>query len=106
MVMRHLLQGGAAAPHEIAAAIGLQRTNLSTILRGLEHKGLVERAPDPDDGRRVAVTATDRGRLNYSLVRKEWGTEVAEAADHDTTRLDDALALLTAVKDGLVRARS
>jgi DNA-binding MarR family transcriptional regulator len=106
MVMRHLLQGGPAAPNEIAAAIGLQRTNLSTIVRGLEQKGLVERAPDPDDGRRVAVTPTDDGRLNYRVVRKEWGAAVAEAADHDTTHLDEALSLLTSVRDGLVRARS
>jgi DNA-binding MarR family transcriptional regulator len=106
VVMRHLLQGGPAAPNEIAAAVGLQRTNLSTTLRGLEHKGLVERAPDPDDGRRIAVTATDQGRLNYRVARQEWGTALAEAADHDTTHLDGALKLLTAVRDGLIRARS
>lgn len=107
IVMRHVLQSDPdpVAPHEIAAATGLQRTNLSTTLRGLEHQGLIRREADPGDGRRVAVSPTDLGRSNDALVRHEWATEVAEAADHDTTHLDAAVSLLTAARDGLVRAR-
>src|SRR6266545_5429898 len=106
MVMRHLLQSGPVAPNEIAAATGLQRTNLSTTLRGLEQEGLIQRAANPSDGRRVTVSATDRGRSNYALVRHVWAAEVAEAAGHDTRHLDAAVALLSEVKDGLVRART
>jgi DNA-binding MarR family transcriptional regulator len=105
MVMRYLLQGDPAAPSQIAAATGLQRTNLSTVLRGLEHKGLIQRQANPSDGRGVTVSPTERGRTNYALVRHEWGAAVAAAADNDTTNLDAALALLTAAKDGLVRTR-
>src|SRR6266545_5222430 len=61
MVVRYLLQSGPAAPSQIAAATGLQRTNLSTVLRGLEQKGLIQRQADPSDGRGVTVRATDRG---------------------------------------------
>jgi len=104
-VMRHLLQVDAAAPSQIAAATGLQRTNLSTTLRGLERKDLIQRETDPNDRRRVTVTSTDHGRSNYALARHEWATAVATAAGHDTTHLDAALALLTAVKDGLTAAR-
>jgi DNA-binding MarR family transcriptional regulator len=57
----------------IAAATGLQRTNLSTVLRSLEHKDLIDRRSSPDDGRGVTVGATARGRSNYELVRREWG---------------------------------
>lgn len=106
MVMRQLLQGGPVAPNEIAAATGLQRTNLSTTLRGLEQEGLVRRESDPSDGRRVTVSATDRGRSNYALVRHEWAAEVAEAAGYDTTHLDAALTVLSEVKNGLVRTRT
>jgi DNA-binding MarR family transcriptional regulator len=105
MVMRYLLQGDPAAPSQLAAATGLQRTNLSTVLRGLEDKGLVQRQADPSDGRRVTVSPTELGRQNFALVRHEWATAVATAAGHDTTRLDAALSLLTAVKDGLIRTR-
>ena len=105
MVMRHLLGGdGTATPGAIAAATGLQRTNLSTVLRGLEDKGLIERHACPDDRRGVTVAATDRGRRNYTLVRREWGAAVADAAGGDASP-DAALALLTAVRDGLVRDR-
>ena len=78
MVMRYLLRGPAAAPSQIAAATGLQRTNLSTVLRGLERKGLIERQPNPSDGRGVTVTPTERGRSNYALVRQEWATAVSD----------------------------
>lgn len=106
MVMRYLLQGGEpAAPSQIAAATGLQRTNLSTVLRGLEHKGLIQRKTNPDDRRGVTVSPTDRGHANYTLVRHEWAVAVATAADFDKTHLNAALAILTTVKDGLVRTR-
>jgi DNA-binding MarR family transcriptional regulator len=105
MVMRYLLQADPAAPSQIAAATGLQRTNISTVLRGLEHKGLVQRQANPSDGRGVTVSPTDRGRRNYALVRHEWATAVAVAAGHDTTHLDAAVTLLSAVKDGLIKTR-
>jgi hypothetical protein len=81
MVMRHLLGDPAAPPSRIAAATGLQRTNLSTVLRG-------------------------QGRTNYALVRQEWATAVAAAAGHDTRKLDAALTLLSSVEAGLVADRS
>ncbi|MGW1025743.1 MarR family winged helix-turn-helix transcriptional regulator [Streptomyces sp. NPDC002577] len=105
MVMRYLQQDHAAPPNRIATATGLQRTNLSTVLRGLEQKGLIERRADPGDGRGVTVHTTERGRTNYALVRREWATAVSAAADHDATHLDAALSLLAAVETGLARTR-
>jgi DNA-binding MarR family transcriptional regulator len=106
MVMRYLLQDeAAAAPGQIAAATGLQRTNLSTTLRGLEHKGLIQRQANPADRRGVTVSPTERGRANYALARHEWGTAVSEAANGDDTHLNAALTLLTTIKEGLVKAR-
>jgi len=105
MVMRYLQHDHAAAPSRIAAATGLQRTNLSTVLGGLERKGLVERRACPDDGRGVTVHLTDRGTTNYELVRQEWGTAVSAAAGNDTSNLNAALSLLTAVEAGLTGTR-
>jgi len=105
IVMRRLLHGGPAAPSQIAAATGLQRTNLSTVLRGLEHKGLVQRRASASDRRAVTISPTEGGKRNYAIVRREWATAVAAAAGHDTTNLDAALCVLTAVRDGLVRTR-
>lgn len=105
MVMRYLLQGEPSAPSRIAAATGIQRTNLSAVLRGLEHKGLVQRRADPSDGRGVTVSPTERGRQNTALARHEWATAVAAAAGHDATYLDAAVTLLAAIKDGLITTR-
>ena len=58
MVMRYLKSDPAATPSRIAAATGLQRTNLSTVLRGLEEKGFIERHAHSDDGRGVTVHST------------------------------------------------
>ena len=105
MVMRYLLQDPAAAPSRIAAATGLQRTNLSTVLRGLESKGLIERRASPDDRRGVTIHPTERGKSNYALVRQEWASAVSAAAGSDTSNLDAALALLRGVATGLVSTR-
>lgn len=105
MVMRHLKREPAAPPSHIAAATGLQRTNLSTVLRGLEQKGMIERRSAADDRRGVTVHATPRGIANNALVRKEWGEEVSAAAGYDSAELDAALRLLAKVKTGLVESR-
>ncbi|TCO46871.1 DNA-binding MarR family transcriptional regulator [Kribbella antiqua] len=105
MVMRYLVTGEPAAPSQIAAATGLQRTNLSTTLRGLENKGLIRRQASPSDGRGVTVSRTERGRVNHVAVRHEWARAVSEAAAHDDTHLEAALTLLTAIKDGLTQNR-
>lgn len=105
MVMRYLKQDPAATPSRIASATGLQRTNLSTVLRGLEDKGFIERHAHSSDGRGVTVHSTEHGRSNTVLVRQEWAAAVSEAADHDTRHLDAALTLLAAVEAGLTRGR-
>ena len=105
MVMRHLVAQASATPSHIAAATGLQRTNVSTVLRDLEGKGLIERHVDPADRRGVSVHRTRRGAENYALVRKEWGDAVSTAAGGDASGLDDALSLLRSIEAGLTSTR-
>jgi DNA-binding MarR family transcriptional regulator len=105
MVMRYLLEHRSAQPSEIAAATGLQRSNLSTLLRGLESKGLLQRHTSRDDRRGVTVHVTARGAENYALVRREWATAVAMAAGHDVRHLDAALYLLGEIEAGLTATR-
>jgi DNA-binding MarR family transcriptional regulator len=103
-VMRYLFSHPGALPSEVASATGLQRSNLSAVLRGLEEKGLIERVADPDDGRWVRIHPTPRAIRNYELVRREWGSAVAEAAEGDPA-VKTALPLLAKVRAGLVRRR-
>jgi DNA-binding MarR family transcriptional regulator len=103
-VMRYLFPHPGALPSHVASATGLQRSNLSAVLRGLEEKGLIERVADPEDGRRVRIHPTQRAIANYELVRREWGAAVAAAADGDPA-VDAVLPLLAKVRAGLVRSR-
>jgi DNA-binding MarR family transcriptional regulator len=103
-VMRYLFPHPGALPSEVAFATGLQRSNLSTVLRGLEEKGLIERVADPDDGRSVRIHPTSKAVGNYALVRREWASAVAAAVGGDLD-VETALPLLASVRSGLVRAR-
>lgn len=105
MVMRHLVAHASATPSQIAAATGLQRANVSPVLRDLESKGLIERHVDPADRRGVSVHRTRRGAENYALVRKEWGAAISAAAGADISGLDAALALLSSIGAGLTSTR-
>jgi DNA-binding MarR family transcriptional regulator len=103
-VMRYLFPHPGALASQVAFATGLQRSNLSAVLRGLEEKGLIERVADPEDGRWVRIHPTAEAIRNYALVRREWGSAVAAAAEGDPA-VETALPLLAKVRAGLVRLR-
>ena len=103
-VMRHLFAHPSALPSQIASATGLQRSNLSTVLRGLEQKGLIERVADPEDGRSVHIHPTPRAIRNFALVRDEWASALAAAVD-GAPDIEATLPLLANVRAGLVRQR-
>jgi DNA-binding MarR family transcriptional regulator len=103
-VMRYLFPHPGALPSQVAFATGLQRSNLSAVLRGLEEKGLIDRVADPDDGRLVRIHPTTKASRNYALVRREWGSAAATAAEGDPA-VETALPLLEKVRAGLVRLR-
>jgi DNA-binding MarR family transcriptional regulator len=103
-VMRHLFSHPGALPSQVASATGLQRSNLSTVLRGLEEKGLIERVADLEDGRSVRIHPTPAAVRNYAIVRREWASAVEAAADGDVD-VEATLPLLASVRAGLVRER-
>ncbi len=61
MVLALLWQHGRATPGELADELALDPSSISGLLGRMERAGLVERATDAADRRRVTVTATDRG---------------------------------------------
>jgi DNA-binding MarR family transcriptional regulator len=103
-VMRYLFPHPGALSSEVAEATDLQRSNMSAVLRGLEAKGLIERVADPEDGRWVRIHPTARAIRNYELVRREWASIVATAADGDP-EVETALPMLAKVRAGLTRQR-
>jgi len=60
-VLAALDELGALSQAEIGRSLGLDRANVNRIVTRLEREGLLQRTPDPHDGRRLALTATADG---------------------------------------------
>ncbi|MXP21735.1 MarR family transcriptional regulator [Gordonia sp. HNM0687] len=91
------------SPSATAAATSLQKSNVSTTLRSLEAKGLIERSRDPQDARLVLLSTTVRARRNISHLYAEWTRVLTEALGGDLSGIDETLATLTRVDEGLRR---
>ena len=55
-------RGGPATPCELAKLEQISPQSMGATLAALEARGLVERRPDPRDGRRVVLSVTKAGR--------------------------------------------
>lgn len=51
--------------------MGMEATSLSRILKTMEQNGLIERCPNPDDGRGVIICLTDFGREKRAFSREK-----------------------------------
>lgn len=54
--------GGTLPPHELAERAGVTRATISGLLDGLQRDGLLQRHSDAEDGRRLQIVLTARGR--------------------------------------------
>ena len=61
-VLRLLQLNSPAAQKELAYVLGIRSQSLAELLAKMEDKGLVERAPHPEDRRTSIVSLTDAGR--------------------------------------------
>jgi DNA-binding MarR family transcriptional regulator len=85
VILSALASGPAPTQTQLAATTGRDQTRLIPILEGLEGRGLVERAPDPDDRRRRVVTLGPSGRGVLTQCRAAIrALEVRLLADVDT----------------------
>jgi DNA-binding MarR family transcriptional regulator len=72
---------------------------MATIVAALEQRGLIERAPDPEDGRRQVVSLTAAGRRRAESdrqARQEWLARTLQERYSERERrvILDALNLL------------
>lgn len=102
-VLRYLDHHPDIGPSAVAAATGLQRSNMSRALRDLEAKGLVQRSPDPADSRQAVLRSTPLAAENLARLRGIWARLVGDALDASGERFNvsAALTLLRALERGL-----
>ena len=78
-VMRYVHRHPGCSASDIADGGGLQRANVSTVLRELRGRGYVTSYRDEDDGRAIRIHATDRADENIARLRASWASLVADA---------------------------
>ena len=101
-VLGRIAEAGTIRPSELAAVLGLDISTVSRQVQDLESKGLVERRPDPADGRASVLNLTPRGDDAFAKLRAA-RRSLLEAIVHDWPARDrDELArLLAKFGDGL-----
>lgn len=60
-VLRRLLQEGPATTSELAREAQMRPQSMSATIAALEREGLVDRSPDPSDGRAIVVSMSEHG---------------------------------------------
>lgn len=88
---------------DLADQAQVTKQTASQLVAALEHEGLVERVPDPADGRARLIRFTDRGRAASSRaqevvmgVEQEWTEHLGSEL---TACLRDALTRLSEITD-------
>jgi len=81
LVLSFLAESGPARSADVVEALNIDKGAISRQVQHLVELGLVEREPDPGDGRAAILDVTDQA------VRR-----LAEVAEHRRTSLDERLA--------------
>jgi DNA-binding MarR family transcriptional regulator len=77
-IMRLLIRRPGLSVNQTAGALRLQPANVSTALRALEARGLLERRRDPKDQRVVRLHPTDAALAHRHDQEIAWGNALAQ----------------------------
>lgn len=91
--------GGHLRPAAIAAALATTRPHTSTLLDRAEEAGLIERKPDPTDGRATEISLTEKGQNEAAdMAERLLASTQAHVHEHltndETAQLERALRIL------------
>jgi DNA-binding MarR family transcriptional regulator len=98
-VLLRLSKGGASSTTVLAIAEGVRSQSMTATLNSLDALGLLDRRPDPEDGRRQIITLSDAGRAQVSGDREgrhEWLAQAVAAGytEAELRTITEALELL------------
>jgi DNA-binding MarR family transcriptional regulator len=81
-------RGGATTPSALAKLEQISPQSMGATLGALEARGLVERHPDPDDGRRAIMSLTEAGLQALRNRRNARTERLAQALTVEFTRAE------------------
>lgn len=86
--LARLDRGGPATPGALAKLEQISPQSMGATIGALEVRGLVERRPDPGDGRRVVISLTEAGRQVLGDRRNARTEQLARALSAGFTRAE------------------
>jgi DNA-binding MarR family transcriptional regulator len=103
-VLTRLAKEGPSSTSQLAGAERVRPQSMATTLAALDGHGLIQRAPDPDDGRRQVITLSAAGRRRAHSdrqVREEWLVRAMQDQFSERERrvILEALSLLERLTD-------
>ncbi|AGL15316.1 MarR family winged helix-turn-helix transcriptional regulator [Actinoplanes sp. N902-109] len=109
VILRLLRESGPQNISTVAQRLSLDGSTVTRQVSAMHREGLVERSPDPDDGRGTVIAATKRGldqveavskarRELYDTILKDWNAQ-------DRADLAVALERLTHDMDAYMKGR-
>jgi DNA-binding MarR family transcriptional regulator len=96
-----LIARGVMHPKALADMLDIAPPAVSPLLAELEHKGLVTREPDPDDGRRVRLSLSEAGEALRCELKRGWhqgGSRLLEQLSDDD--LEKLIAIYQKMLEG------
>ena len=95
---------GPLTPSELAEIERVKRPSMTRTLGCLEREGLVERMPDPADGRSALVSVNAAGRERLRRLRRRKNAYLArrlrQLPEEDLATLERAAAILDRMREG------
>jgi DNA-binding MarR family transcriptional regulator len=95
---------GPLTPSEIAAIERVKRPTITRTLGCLEREGLIDRAPDPEDGRSSLVSVNGAGRERLRRLRGRKNAYLArrmkDLTDEEVETLERAAEILERMREG------
>jgi DNA-binding MarR family transcriptional regulator len=103
--LARLDRGGPTTPGALARQEQISPQSMGATLAALEARGLIERAPDPDDGRRAVMSITDAGLELLRSRRNAKVQQLARALSADFTPAErDQLAAVAPLLERLAQS--
>lgn len=105
LLLMHLWDSGPVRQTELIAVLDSDSATIARMVQRLEKAGLVERAPDPHDGRATLISSTAAGHALRAEIERMWhDLEAATVGDLSQAALTPMLEALAEVEANLAAA--